>query len=278
MYTGLPPGSLPVKENEIFSRPANGRPTVRNVTRPTLSVFLPARQNASRPAVIVCPGGGYLNLSIEDGGYEVAKELAAAGITAFVLKYRTWRDSAYQDYKQAPMQDLQQAMKIVYAGAGRWNIDTLHVGLLGFSAGGHLVASAATAQTGIRPAFTILVYPVISFADSLTARTSKTRSTLLGAQPNEEEKEAYSPELHVTRTTPPAFLIQAEDDSTSLVGNSLVYYKALVANRVAAQLLLYQKGGHGFALYNKAQNEYWMPSALKWLRLNGFYTDQSSIP
>ena len=271
LYNGTAPGNLSVDDREEFSKPETGRPVVRNVTNPTLAAFVPEHQNASRTAVIICPGGGYLNLSIEDGGYEVARQFAASGVTAFVLKYRTWRDSAYTNYRNIPMQDLQQAMKMVYSGAGKWNIDTAHIGLLGFSAGGHLVASAATSTSGIRPAFTILVYPVISFMDALTSTTSKTRGTLLGKNASLAEKMAYSPELHVTASTPPAFLIQAENDSTSLVGNSIAYYQALVANKVSGQLLLYQKGGHGFAYYNKAQDEYWMPAAIKWLALNNFY-------
>jgi dipeptidyl aminopeptidase/acylaminoacyl peptidase len=92
----------------------------------------------------------------------------------------------------------------------------------------------------------------------------------LGSQPTQEQKLAFSPELHVSATTAPAFLVHAEDDSTSLVGNSIAYYSALVKNKVPAQLLIYQKGGHGFAMYNKEQNEYWLPAAIKWMRLNNF--------
>jgi acetyl esterase/lipase/lysophospholipase L1-like esterase len=277
LYQGQAPGSLPVADKEVVSRPENGRPTVRNVTRPTLTAFIPERQNSARSAVIICPGGGYLNLSIEDGGYEVAKTFAAAGVTAFVLKYRTWVDSAYANYTPVPMMDLQQAVEMVYGNAGKWNLDTSKIGMLGFSAGGHLVASAATGIQRRKPAFTLLVYPVISFTDALTSRTSKTRGTLIGKNPSLSEKELYSPELHVNASTPPAFIVQASDDSTSLVGNSIAYYEALHKNRVSAQLLLYQKGGHGFAAYNKAQDEYWMPAALKWMTLNG-YLDKEAKP
>ncbi|MBS1566098.1 MAG: alpha/beta hydrolase [Bacteroidetes bacterium] len=271
LYPGNAPGTIVTDDKEVFSRPTGGRPFVTNVTKPTLTVFQPAKQDAARTAIVICPGGGYSRLSIEDGGYEAARLLADSGITAFVLKYRTWRDSAYTDYRQAPMQDLQQALHMIHSMAAKMNIDTTHIGLLGFSAGGHLVAMSATALTGIRPAFTLLAYPVISFTDSLTSRVSSSRRTLLGGSISPEDKVAFSPELHVTRATPPAFLVQAEDDSTSLVGNSLAYYHALVAHRVPAQLLLYQKGGHGFALHNKVQDEYWMPAALRWLALNGFY-------
>ncbi len=273
LYTGTAPYALPVEDRETGgnSTGGNGRFFVTNVTRPTLTVYLPKKKNASGTAVIICPGGGYNRLSIEDGGYEAAKVLAEAGIAAFVLKYRTQRDSAYTDYSKVPLADLQQAMDIVYSNAAKWHIDTAHTGILGFSAGGHLTAMAATSVEMRKPAFTILAYPIISFMDSLTAKTSGSRGNLLGKRISQEDKIKYSPELHITATTPPAFIMHAEDDKTSLVGNSIAYYNGLLANKVAAELLLYKKGGHGFALYNKEEDKYWMPQALAWLARNGFY-------
>ncbi len=273
LYTGIPPGSLPVEDKEISSKSSggNGRFFVTNVTRPTLTVYLPKKINASGTAVIICPGGGYNRLSIEDGGYEAAKVLAEAGITALVLKYRTKVDSAYTDFSKVPLMDLQQAMEIVYSNALKWKIDTSHIGILGFSAGGHLTAMAATGFERHKPAFTILAYPVISFLDSLTSKTSGSRNNLLGKNCTLEDKIKYSPELHITKATPPAFIIHAEDDNTSLVGNSIAYYNGLLSKQVPAELLLYKKGGHGFALYNKAEDKYWMPQALIWLARNGFY-------
>jgi acetyl esterase/lipase len=273
LYTGTPQGSLPVEDKESFSKSSSGsgRSFVTNVTRPTITVYLPQKINAARTAVIICPGGGYSRLSIEDGGYEAAKVLADSGIAAIVLKYRTWRDSSYKDYKKVPLLDLQQAINLVYNNAAKWNIDTSHIGILGFSSGGHLTAMAATTFEIHRPAFTILLYPVISFLDSLTSKTSNSRSNLLGKNITPEDKITYSPELHISNTTPPAFIVQAKDDNTSLVGNSIVYYNGLIANKISAQLLLYQKGGHGFALYNKAEDKYWMPDAINWLTQNGFY-------
>lgn len=274
LYTGAAPGLLPGvtdRESASKSNAGNKRLFVTDVTVPTLTVYLPKKQNASRSAVLVCPGGGYTRLSIEDGGYEAAQVLADSGIVAVVLKYRTWRDSAYADYKNVPLQDLQQAMDIVYKNSAKWNIDTSHIGILGFSAGGHLTAMAATGFTNHKPSFTILAYPVISFLDSLTSETSGSRKNLLGKKISLQEKMAYSPELHVSHTTPPSFIVHAKDDSTSLVGNSIAYYNALLANHIPAQLLLYEKGGHGFALYNKAENAYWMPVAISWLTTNGFY-------
>jgi len=273
LYKGTAPGSLPVDDTERSTRSTAGmgRAFVTNVTRPTITVYLPKKINAAASAVIICPGGGYHRLSIEDGGYEAAQAFADSGIVAIVLKYRTWMDSVYTDYSKVPLQDLQQAVDMLYSNAAKWKIDTNRIGILGFSAGGHLTTMAATSFKKRKPAFTILVYPVISFLDSLTSKTSSSRRYLLGRKISAEEKMIYSPELHISNTTPPAFLIHASDDSTSLVGNSIAYYKGLIANKIPAQLLIYQKGGHGFAMYNREQDEYWMPAAIKWLAVNGFY-------
>jgi acetyl esterase/lipase len=135
----------------------------------------------------------------------------------------------------------------------------------------------ATSKTGIKTAFTILAYPVISFTDSLVSPTLKSRSSLLGKKITEEDKVLYSPELQVSASTPPAFLVHAQDDSTSWVGNSIAYYKALTAQKISGQLLIYPKGGHGFAMYNKAMEESWLPQAIKWLRLNGFYKQRKDL-
>ncbi len=273
LYTGTAPLSLDVLDNETASNSKSGseRFFITSVTKPTLTVYLPKKGNATGTAVIICPGGGYNRLSIEDGGYDAAKEFAKAGIAAFVLKYRTKRDSAYTDFSKAPLLDLKQATDMVYNNAKKWDIDTSLIGILGFSAGGHLTAMAATTFETHKPAFTLLAYPIISFLDSLTSKTSGSRGNLLGKNISLEDKIKYSPELHITTTTPPAFIIHAEDDKTSLVGNSIAYYNGLIANNVAAKLILYRKGGHGFAMYNKVEDKYWLPEALVWLTLNGFY-------
>lgn len=271
LYDGRPPGNKTDENKEEFSRPENGRPTVRNVTIPTLSYYAPVHGDAGRGAVIICPGGGYLNLSIEDGGYDIAREFAGAGVSAFVLKYRTWVAGAFDNYRDIPLQDLNRAMEMIHAHAVEWNIETANIGLMGLSAGGHLVAMGSIPGKLLhRPAYTMLIYPVISFRDSLTSPRSKTRKTLVGDDVANADKLAFSPEVQISKNTPPAFVVQAEDDSTSLVGNSLSYYQGLVAHRVPGRLLIYEKGGHGFALHNKAEGEDWMPAAIKWLNLNGF--------
>ena len=277
LYDGYIPGNLATVNGEKSIDPEKGRRAVFNVTHPALVAFIPKVPNEARAAVIICPGGGYVRLTIEDGGYEVARLLADSGIAAFVLKYRTWQDSMFTSYRNLPFNDLQQALRMVYSRARAWNIDTAKIGLLGFSAGGHLAAMGATSQTGLKTAFTILAYPVISFTDSLVSPTLKSRTSLLGKRITEEDKIKYSPELQVSASTPPAFLVHAQDDSTSWVGNSIAYYKALTAKKISAQLLIYPKGGHGFAMYNKAMEESWMPQAIKWLRLNGFYKKRKDL-
>jgi acetyl esterase/lipase len=277
LYSGKAPGNLSDIDHERSVTPEKGRPSVINVSHPSLIAYLPKVSNATRPAVIICPGGGYVRLTIEDGGYDVAKALADSGIAAFVLKYRTWQDAAFINYRNLPFNDLQKALSIVYSRARAWNIDTAKIGLLGFSAGGHLAAMGATSKTGLKTAFTILAYPVISFTDSLVSPTLKSRASLLGKHITEEDKIKYSPELQVSASTPPAFLVHAQDDSTSWVGNSIAYYKALTAKKITAQLLIYPKGGHGFAMYNKAMEESWIPQAIKWLRLNGFYKQRKDL-
>ena len=271
LYNGQIPGNISENDKEKTEKPDKGRPSVINVSHPSLIAFLPKIPNEGKPAVIICPGGGYVRLTIEDGGYDVAKTLADSGIAAFVLKYRTWQDSMFTSYRDLPYNDLQRALDIVYSKAGEWKIDTTKIGLLGFSAGGHLAAMGATSKTGRKTAFTILAYPVISFTDSLVSPGLRSRTSLLGKKFTEEDKGRYSPELQVSNATPPAFLVHAQDDSTSWVGNSIAYYKALTAKRISGQLLIYPKGGHGFATNNKAMGESWLPQAMKWLRLNGFY-------
>ncbi len=268
LYEGIPPNNLNNDNKETRIKTDAGRDALTKVTHPSIFYFKPDITKAQNIAVIICPGGGYHRLSIFDGGFMVAKELTDAGIHVFVLKYRTFVDSAYTQYETLPFQDLKTAYHIITKNAQTWGIDSSKIGLMGFSAGGHLAAMASTPQHHLKLAFQVLVYPVISFNDSLISPRLQSRKMLLGKQISEDKKRFYSPELWISDKNPPTYLIHAMDDTQSLVGNSLEYYKALLSKNVPAQMLLYQKGGHGFALYNKEQDEYWMPSAIKWLKLN----------
>jgi len=278
LYPGRPPRNLSDNDREQRVRLTNGHAVLTAVSRPDISVFLPRKQNPARSSVIICPGGGYERLTIEDGGVDAARAFADAGITAFVLKYRTWQEGLYSSYRDIPLSDLQQALKLVRGNAERWKLDTARIGLVGFSAGGHLVASAAVNSSGPRPAFTLLAYPVISFADSLTLPASHTRASLLGKNGNEGDKINYSPDRHASATTPPAFIVHASDDTIAPAAGSIAYYHALKAKNVGVQLILYQKGGHDFSLYNKMQDERWLPHAISWMQSNGFYLKESLAP
>src|SRR5690606_34112740 len=239
---------------------------------PTLEVFLADKDKSTGAAVIICPGGGYSVIVYDGEGVSTAKELAKNGVTAFVLKYRLPNDSTMQDKAIGPLQDVQQAIKIVRERAKNWNIDTEKIGIMGFSAGGHLASTGAThfknalieneKGTSLRPDFQILVYPVISMGDSLTHRDSRTK--LLGEAPSENSITDFSNELQVTKDTPPAYLTHATDDKLVDVDNSIAYYQALRHHNVDVEMHLYSKGDHGFIFREKS----WIEPLLHWMRKN----------
>jgi acetyl esterase/lipase len=177
-----------------------------------------------------------------------------------------------------PLQDVQQAFHVARARANEWQIDPKRLGVVGFSAGGHLAASASTLFTHavqahhkleeIRPDFSVLMYPVISMSDELTHRVS--REQLLGSSPSAEALETHSAERAITDATPPAFLIHAADDSAVLVGNSLAYFEALNARKISAQLMVYPRGGHGFGLNNASTKDPWIERVRWWMASEGW--------
>ena len=278
----LYPGKIPnSKTNADLEKvdPRNGINTfISNTSLPTLRSYLPKPGTETGTAVIICPGGGYSGVAIVKEGYKVAEEFQKMGVAAFVLKYRTPTDVSMLDKTIGPMQDAQRAIQIVKTNAKKWQIDTARVGIVGFSAGGHLAAFIGTHfqhsyienKEGIsfRPAFMVLGYPVISFTDSLTHMGS--RNNLLGKNPSAEKIKEYSNELNVTSKTPPAFIVQAGDDGAVKVENSIAFYQALHKNGVEAELLLYPKGGHGFGLNNGTTTSKWMAECQKWMLSNGW--------
>ncbi len=267
----LYPGAVP------NSKKSNVKETERSgmfsgVTKPTLEIFLPSKETATGAGVVICPGGGYAVVVYQAEGIRTAKEFAKKGVAAFVLKYRLPSDSTMIDKTIGPLQDAQQAIKVVRENAAKWGIDTNKVGIMGFSAGGHLASTEATHykeavienkdHINLRPDFQILVYPVISMEDSLTHLGSRTN--LLGDNPSQKLKDEFSNELQVNANTPPAYITQAGDDKTVDVDNSIVYYEALRHHSVAAELHLYPHGGHGFVLRLKTED--WMAPIFKWMR------------
>lgn len=263
------------------STAANDIMRIRNVTNPTLTAFIPENKT-SDASVIICPGGGYYILALDHEGYATAEWFAERGVTAFVLKNRLPQEELFNNSTIRPLQDAQQALRMVKASAASYGIDKEKIGIMGFSAGGHLAATASTHfenQVGeltdesisVRPAFSVLIYPVISFNDSYGHTGS--RDNLIGKSPSKSDIEAYSNELHVTDKTPPTFLVHAFDDFVN-IENSLTYVRALKKANVPAELHLYDRGGHGFAFTNKKRGpvESWPDRLFDWMIINGWMT------
>ncbi len=257
---------------------ANGRIGIKGVSNPTLRIYLPVKEKATGAAVVICPGGGYSGLAITHEGYDVAAEFNKMGVAAFVLKYRLPSDRIMASKETGPLQDAQEAIKVVRKRAKEWNVDVNKVGIMGFSAGGHLASTAGThfntavvqdkENTSVRPDFMMLIYPVISFSDSLMHKG--TRDALLGQSPAQDKKNLYSGELQVNKQTPPTFLVHAQDDKAVKVGNSIKLYEALTSNGILAEMHLYPKGGHGFGLINPTSKDLWMESLKNWMISNNW--------
>lgn len=267
------PGAITSNDSEYIRDKKHPHTFIQQVSRPTLTVYLPDEKIATGKAVIICPGGGYGGVSIVKEGYHVAEEFNKLGIAAFILKYRDPSDLTMKNRETGPLQDLQQAISRIRHEAKKWHINPNDVGVMGFSAGGHLAASATThfnqaaaeflQGRNLRPDFSILIYPVISMMDTLTHRGSQ--NNLIGNGANLKTKQYYSNELQVTKNTPPVFLVHAADDGAVKVENSLRFYDALLANKVPAGMLIYPAGGHGFGLINPSTDNLWFPQVADWL-------------
>lgn len=245
---------------------------------PTITAFVTKSENKVRAALIFMPGGGYNSVAYNGGVNSIAEFFKKEGIATFILKYRVPSDEFMLDKKIGPIQDLQQAIVWVKEHAKEYGIDTSKVGVLGASAGGHLAAMGSTQfktnfienpkKYNLRPAFSILLYPVISFADSIMHKGS--RDNLLGQNPSVKLIKQYSNELNITSATPPTLLIHAQDDQTVVVANSIVYYQALTKYKVEAEMHIYPHGGHGYGGYNKTTPDNWLERSKNWLIMNGW--------
>lgn len=275
LYNATIPGSktAPADFKETAETGTDGVLRISKVTTPTLTVFAPAKANGT--AVIICPGGGYSILAFEKEGTLVAKKFAELGVTAFVLKYRLPNDAIMVDKSLAPLQDALQAIYLVRKNAAVWGLLPNKIGVMGFSAGGHLASSLSVhyndmkienqENMSLRPDFSVLIYPVISFGQY--AHTGSVKN-LLGDQPTLLQRRYFSSELQVNGATPPTFLVHANNDGTVPVKNSLLYDEALARNKVPAEMHIYQEGGHGFGLYNKTTKEDWFESLKSWMQQN----------
>ncbi len=238
-------------------------------------MFFSAGTDVLKPCVVICPGGGYRILASEHEGTDVAKYFNSIGMHALVLKYRIPSDEHQADKKIAPLQDAQRAVQLVREHAKDWKVDPNKVGIMGFSAGGHLASSLAVhyddikikenRKISMRPDFQILGYPVISFSKFSHVGS---RKNLLGKDSTESMMNYFSNEMHVNSNTPIAFLVHAKDDKVVPIENSHVYVDALKSNGVEAELFVYETGGHGFGMINKTSPESWINAMKAWLQKN----------
>jgi acetyl esterase/lipase len=285
LYAGDIPNAIAARDEETTRDPNEAYPFRLNISRPNLTVYAPRSRDTKRAAVIILPGGSYRGLSMVKEGHDVARAFNDLGVTAFVLKYRTPSERHMVDKTRGPLQDAQQAIRLVRDRADEWHIDPNRIGLIGFSAGGHLAATTGTQfdqpalpewrAANLRPDFLILVYPVISFSDELAHQGS--REQLLGAAPAADLIKRYSNELNVTARTPPTFLVHAADDTTVAVGNSMRFAEALQAQHVAVELLVYPAGGHGFGLNNATTRDRWFDRCAQWLESQGWTSGQREL-
>lgn len=250
---------------------------------PTITPFPAPKETATGAAVLVLPGGGYARLSEVKEGSEVAKWLNSLGISAFVLKYRV--GPKYNQPNQ--LLDAARALRTIRARAKEWNLDEKRVGILGFSAGGHLASTLSTKfdagnpnapdaieKMSSRPDLQILIYPVITMGE-YTHQGSK--KNLLGENPTAELINKYSNERQVTKETPPAFLVHTMTDGGVPVENSMMYISALRKNGVPFEFHLYEQGPHGFGLGTNSYLQSWAARCADWLELRGFLKPKNTV-
>ncbi len=274
------PGSIP---NETYTEKETLTDKVptryEKVIDPTLTVYLPPADKATGTAVLICPGGGYGVLAFGHEGHDIAKWLNKNGIAGIILKYRLPSDLIMQDKSTGPLSDAQEAMRIVRRNALAWKINPRRIGIIGFSAGGHLASTLSTHYsekvyesgdtTSARPDFSLLIYPVISF--DTTIYHAGSRRNLIGQKPTEELVKRFSNELQVNAKTPPAFLVHSADDRAVPPKNSIVYFEAMTRNKVPVEMHVFQSGGHGYGLSEgKGTQSAWPELCIKWLNSHGF--------
>jgi acetyl esterase/lipase len=273
LWESVPPGNKNVQTEEQRTISGSDAKILTKVTTPELWWFQSKKEGAC-PAIIICPGGGYGVEAYEHEGTQVAEWLASQGFNAFVLKYRLPDETLFEQATFIPLADVRQAFLVVRNKASELKTDPNRVGVMGFSAGGHLAASAATlfdteipfVQSGqkVRPDFSVLLYPVISMRDSLTHKGS--RKALLGENPTESMIKTFSLEEQVTPGTPPTFILHATDDPAVNIGNTLCYTEALKKNNVPVKQILLPEGGHGFGFRKESPAFIWTHHLSEWLQ------------
>lgn len=278
LWNGKVPGAIPNSAYKQVVDSAAGWIDKKFITDPSLDIYPAPPEKSTGTAVVICPGGAYWGLAIKHEGSQVAKWLNSLGITAFVLKYRLPDDSIMKNKSIGPMQDGQEAIRIVRRHAKEWGINPDKIGIMGFSAGGHLASTISTHfdekvyeskdTTSARPDFSLLIYPVISMDSSITHGGS--RENLLGKNPSPEMIKHFSNDLQVTGKTPPAFMVHSIDDGAVPVENSMEYALAMKKNHIPCELHIYERGGHGYGLGRSNGTEStWTEACSKWLKVRG---------
>jgi acetyl esterase/lipase len=275
LYTGPIPYALDNPVQETVER--REITAIRFVQVPDIAVYLPTRKFSTGQAVVICPGGGYWALAYDHEGTDIARYLNSIGVAAAVLKYRLPTNGNCSVPHRVPLTDAQRAIRLVRYHAAEWNIDPAKIGIMGFSAGGHLASTLGThfdygdpaaadsiEKMSCRPDFMILMYPVISFTDSSMHKGS--RNALLGSNPDHDLITFYSNELQVKEDTPPAFFVHADDDKGVPVENTLLMYQALRQKGISAEVHILSQGGHGFGLgLGNDHVASWTESLREWL-------------
>ncbi len=271
LYEGQTPNAKPGPNEE--KTVTDGILRISQVRNPTLTAYLPTKEKATGAAVVICPGGGYSILAAGHEGVDIARKFNEQGIAAFVVKYRLPDAKISTNPEISPLQDAQQAIRLVRKRATEWQVDPNHIGIMGFSAGGHLASTAGThfqkavipnpENISVRPDFLILIYPVISSQPGVAHAGSFEK--LLGKNASPEKLKEYSNEQQVTAQTPPTFLVHASDDKVVPADNSILFYQALQKQNIPAELHIYPKGGHGFGLKNPTTPDNWFERCLNWM-------------
>lgn len=256
----------PAESNEIAVSESYRDPQfIINISEPRMQAYPAAKEKANGTAVLICPGGGYSGVSMIKEGQDIAKWFNDLGVSAFVLYYRM-----PNGHHEIPLKDAQTALAIIHNRAKEWNINKKKIGIMGFSAGGHLASTVGThfKTKSQRPAFMILGYPVVTMDKTLTHGGS--RNNLLGKNPSDDLVKLYSNELQVTKKTPPTFIIHAKDDKAVPIANSENLKKALDKNKVSAELHIFEVGGHGFGMRKSGiPADNWDEMLKKWLKTRG---------
>lgn len=266
------PGNITDEDFEVRTL-RNVEIRYNRVCKPSMDLFLPENITSPTGAVVICPGGGYGGLAYSHEGIWLAQAFNRLGLAAAVVKYRLPDDRVMTERHKRPLQDVQRAMQIMHIHAREWNIDPDRIGVMGFSAGGHLAASVSThfkdilvdqaTQDQVKPDFSILVYPVISFAPGLMHQG--TRNNLIGKDASEAQTNYYSNEKQVSEDMSPVCLVHATDDTGVKVENSLVFFEALREKHVPVELYLIDQGGHGFGLRPGRATNRWFKSVESFL-------------